>query len=384
MRISAIVSTALTRFVRDRFNLFFVFVFPLAIVLLIGLQYGERPTPQLGLVGPDSPTVAELVDRLEDGDQVEVVRHDRRDELVGAVDAGDLDAGIVVDPDFEAQIEAGEQSRIGFITSPLGVGPQLRVVVDDALARTLAVPTAVQAAVDRGADPAQARQTATAQLPIIDVVATEVTTTGDRLFPEGISGYDIGAASQLVLFMFLTSLTGAAALIQSRRLGVITRMRSTPTSVGTILGGEAIARFAIAALQGVYIMVATVVLFGVDWGNLPAAVAVLVAFAAVGAAAAMLTGAVFDNDEQAAGIAVIIGLGLAALGGAMLPVELFSDTMLTIARFIPHYWAIDALAEVVRRGGTIADIGTQLGVLALFTVAIGTVAVWRLRVALTR
>jgi ABC-2 type transport system permease protein len=126
------------------------------------------------------------------------------------------------------------------------------------------------------------------------------------------------------------------------------------------------------------------VLFGVDWGNLPAAIAVLAAFAAVGAAAAMLTGAVFDNDEQASGIAVIIGLGLAALGGAMLPVELFSDTMLTIARFIPHYWAIDALAEVVRRDGTIADIGTQLGVLALFTAGIGVLAMWRLRATLTR
>ncbi|MDZ7677592.1 MAG: ABC transporter permease [Acidimicrobiales bacterium] len=321
MRITAIVGTALTRFIRDRFNLFFVFVFPLALVLLIGVQYGEPPTPQLGVVAGTGSLADELVDRLEENEQLEVVPHDDRDSLL--------------------------------------------------------------AAVERGADAEQAAQVARDQLAITELITVETTTTGDRLFPEDVTGYDIGAASQLVLFIFLTSLTGSAAIIQSRRLGVTTRMLSTPTSLSTIIGGEGVARFAIAVLQGVYIMVATVVLFDVNWGSLVASATILAAFATVGAAAAMLSGALFDNDEQASGIAVITGLGLAALGGAMLPVELFSDTMVTIAKVIPHYWALDAFAEVVRHGGSVADIVPQLAVLLGFAAAIGTAAVWRLRVTLT-
>ncbi|MFP4512283.1 MAG: ABC transporter permease [Acidimicrobiales bacterium] len=382
MRITAIVATALIRFIRDRFNLFFVFVFPLAIVLLIGVQYGDPPAPRLGVVSSTGPLADELVDRLDDNEQLEVVHHGDRDSLLAAVDDG-LDAGLVIPSDLDDQAGSGEPTRIEFISSPLGVGPQLQAIVDDAVARTMALPTAIHAAVERGADAEQAAQVARDQLAITELITVEITTTGDRLFPEDVTGYDIGAASQLVLFMFLTSLTGSAAIIQSRRLGVTTRMLSTPTSLSTVIGGEGVARFAIAVLQGVYIMVATVVLFDVNWGSLVASATIIAAFATVGAAAAMLSGAVFDNDEQASGIAVITGLGLAALGGAMLPVELFSDTMVTIAKVIPHYWALDAFAEVVRHGGSVADIVPQLAILFGFAAAIGTVAVWRLRVTLT-
>jgi ABC-2 type transport system permease protein len=383
VRIRAIVTTALLRFARDRSNIFFVFIFPLAIVLLIGLQYSEAPTPRLGVVAGDQPLSLAIVDRLDTSDHVDVIRYHGHDPLVRHVEDGDIDAGLIIPTDLDARTAGGEASQLGFITAPFGVGPQLRSLVDDALAEVLAIPTAVHAAVERGADPGQAALVATEQEPLTRLIAVSTTTTGDRLFPEELTGYDIGAAGQLVLFMFLTSLAGSAAMIQSRRLGVTSRMLSTPTSVGTIILGEASARFAIAVTQGVYIMVATVVLFDVNWGNLVAAATILTAFGAVGAAAAMLSGSVFENDEQASGIMIILALGMGALGGSMLPVELFSDTMLGIARAIPHFWALDAFAEVVRRDGTVIDILPQLGILLGFAAVIGAVAVWRLRRTLT-
>jgi ABC-2 type transport system permease protein len=98
----------------------------------------------------------------------------------------------------------------------------------------------------------------------------------------------------------------------------------------------------------------------------------------------MLMGSVFQNDQQAGGIGVMLGLGLAALGGAMVPVEVMPSGMQNVARFTPHAWAIDAFGELVREDGTIVDIGPQLGVLALFAVALLVLAAWRFRVALTR
>lgn len=384
MKVFAIVAIELKRFTRDRFNIFFVLIFPLAIVLLIGLQYGEPPTPEVGLVSGDGPLATEIADRLDGSDRIELTRYDESDELIGAVDDGDLAAGVVIPIDLDDRVAAGGPTIIGFVSSPLGLGPQLQAIVDDAVNRTLAVPTAVAAAVDLGADPGSAEQTAQDLASITELISVATSTTGDRLFPEDLSGYDIGAAGQLVLFMFLTSLTGSATMIQNRRLGISSRMMSTPTSLRTLIAGEAAARFAIALTQGAYIMVATVALFGVNWGNLVAAIAILAAFGAVGASAAMLAGATFKNDEQAGGVSVVVALGLAALGGSMLPIELFSDTMVTIAQGIPHFWALDAFAEVVRHDGTVADITTQLGILLSFAAAIGVVAVWRLRATLTR
>lgn len=385
MKVWAIVATALLRFTRDRFNLFFVFVLPLAIVLLIGLQYGDVGDPQLGLVVPADDTLGdELRQRLAEIEDLEVVDLDTRAEVLDRVDDGELDAGLVVPEGFSSSIADGEPIELTYVSAGDGLGPQLQNLVGDALSRTLAVPTAVHAAVELGADADAARAAALGNESMLELLEVRTVTAGDRLFPEGTTGYDVGATGQLVLFVFLTSLTGSAAIIQSRRLGVTTRMLSTPTPVRTILLGEAVARFTIAVTQGVYIMLATVVLFGVEWGNLLASAAILAALGAVGAAAAMLSGATFANEDQASGITVVLALALGALGGSMLPIELFSDTMRTIAKAIPHFWAIDAFSDVVRHGATVPDILSQLGVLLAFAVAIGMVAVWRLRRTLVR
>lgn len=160
-------------------------------------------------------------------------------------------------------------------------------------------------------------------------------------------------------------------------------MMSTPTSVRSIIFGEAAGRLFIGLLQGLYILVAVLVVFGVDWGDPIGAVAILVAVAAVSAGAAMCFGTFFSNPEQASGIGVMASLGLAALGGAMLPVELFSDPPTTVARMTPHYWAITAYAELIRHDGTVLDIGTHLLVLTGFAVSL-LVAAWRMRIVLTR
>ncbi|HKZ24352.1 MAG TPA: ABC transporter permease, partial [Acidimicrobiia bacterium] len=95
-------------------------------------------------------------------------------------------------------------------------------------------------------------------------------------------------------------------------------------------------------------------------------------------------GATFSNDAQAGGIGVVLALGLAALGGCMLPAELFSPTMQTVAHITPHAWALDGFAELVRRNGTVADILAELGVLIVYATVLLLLAAWRLRIALTR
>jgi ABC-2 type transport system permease protein len=67
----------------------------------------------------------------------------------------------------------------------------------------------------------------------------------------------------------------------------------------------------------------------------------------------------------------------------MVPLEIFPDTMVTIAHFTPHAWGLDGFAELIRRGGTITSIATELAVLAGFAVALLALGAWRLRAKLT-
>jgi ABC-2 type transport system permease protein len=212
----------------------------------------------------------------------------------------------------------------------------------------------------------------------------EVSAVGEAIFPDTLGQFDLGAASQLVLFVFLTALTSSAALILTRQLGISSRMLSTPTRMGSIVVGESLGRFGVGLLQGLYIMGLTLVIFSVNWGNPIGAILILVALSAVGAGAGLLLGAIFNNDQQASAVSPMIGIGLAALGGCMFPLELFSPTMQKVAHITPHAWALDGFAELVRRGGSPVDILPELGVLTLYATVLLVIAGWRLRVAITR
>jgi ABC-2 type transport system permease protein len=214
-------------------------------------------------------------------------------------------------------------------------------------------------------------------------VAVAVTSTGEARFPETLGQFDLGASQQLLLFVFLTSLAGSVALVQTRQWGVTRRMVSTPTGTGTIVGGEALGRFLVALVQGVFIMIGSLLLFSVNWGDPIGAVAILLMFCAVGAGAGMLVGSIVDNDQQAGSFGIFAALGVAALGGCMVPIEFFPETMQTVAHFTPHAWGLDGFAELVRRDGTIADIVPELLVLAGFAAGLLALAAWRLRKTLT-
>jgi ABC-2 type transport system permease protein len=191
-----------------------------------------------------------------------------------------------------------------------------------------------------------------------------------------------GAATQLILFTFVNSLAGSAGLVQTRQYGVLKRMLSTPVSSGSILAGETLGRFLIAALQGVFIIVAAALLFGVNWGDPLGAATVLGLFALVSTGAAMMFGSILANEQQA-GALVPFGLALAALGGCMVPLEVFPDTMRTLAHVTPHAWANEAFEELTQNGAGIAEVLPQLGVLAAFAAVFLAVGSLLLRRTLT-
>jgi ABC-2 type transport system permease protein len=371
------------RFARDRLNLFFVFVFPVAMVLVIGLQFGGDQDPRLGVVGEGGGTGTALMADVEAG-KVDVVMIDDEAAMRDRVASTDLDAGVVLPDDLDAELAAGRPVVLDVVLANSEEGQQMQAVVSDAASRVAAPTTAAAAAVERGAEAGAAAAAAEAGSAVVGTVTVDTVTTGDRLFPEGLGQYDVAAPGLLVLFVFVNGLTGATALIETRRLGVSRRMMSTPTAVRTIIAGEGLGRWIIAMIQAVYILVATMALFGMGWGDPIGAAAVLVAVSAVAAGAAMLFGSVFSKPEQAGAIGVVVALALGALGGAMLPIELFGDTLARVARLTPHYWAIDAFAELIRHDGSIVDILPQLGILIAMAAGLLLIASWRLRSAITR
>jgi ABC-2 type transport system permease protein len=354
----------LRRVFRDRVGLFFILVFPFLIILAIGAVFGSGFTPLVGVVPGGDELGADLVRRLEATEGIDVRTFADRETLTTAVERGEAEAGLIVPEDYDEAVRSGRTVDLPFLSRPAGGGAQVALTVDAALAEQSAALRAARlveseelASFDEGLESARGLAETVPRVEVRERVAGGEAAPGD---------FDYGAAQQLVLFVFVISLSASSMLIESRRLGVSRRMLASPTPAGTILAGESLGRFAIALFEGVLIFVVTLLLFGVDWGDPVAGLAIIVLFAIVGTGAATLMGASLHNAEQAGALGVFIGLGFAALGGSMVPIDLFPPAVAAVAHVTPHAWALEAFDAVLREGAGVTDVWPELAVLTAY------------------
>lgn len=385
MKALAIAANDLRRLLRWRANIFFLFVLPMLIILLLGAVFGGTQRARIGLLNHDRGVLGQrFVAALASRPSTKVVVYRSEGALQAAVSRGDADAGLVIPANYDAVLAAGRAATLGYFARPDSVAQQLRPTVQSVAAeqsRTIAAAQALQERLNLPFGAALVRaQTVAARTPRIRVSLT-APDGGPYL---GTSGrFQQGASTELVLFIFLTSMTGAAFMIETRRLGIARRMLSTPTSTTAIIAGQLLGRLAVALSQALIIVLGSMLFFGVTWGDPLGSAAVILAFSLVGTGVAVLVASLAKTEQQAQPIAFLLGLGLAALGGSMAPLEVFPSTARTIAHLTPHAWANDAFSKLLKHGGDLVTVLPQIGVLMAFAAAATGFAVWQLRRSLT-
>ena len=385
MKMIAIAGADTRRLLRWRANVFFLFVLPMLIILLLGAAFGGGATSRLGIVQQDrGPLARQFVAALRARPSTSLVSYARASDLRHAVSAGTVDAGIVVPATYDARISSGATAAVPYLGRPNSVAQQLRATVQS-VAATQGTTLAAAQALSRqhGVPFDQALAHATATAATTPRVVVRLTAPSGGVYSTAQGRFDQSASTELVLFVFLNSLNGAMWLIETRRLGIARRMMSTPTGMRTIVGGELLGRLTVALIQAAIIVLGCVLLFGVNWGDPLGASAVILSFALVSTGAAILLGSLFSSEQQAGPVALLLGLGLAALGGSMVPLEVFGPAARAIAHLTPHAWANEAFTKLVKHGGDLVSVLPQIGVLLGFAAVMLTIAVWQLRRALT-
>lgn len=386
MKMLTIAWFNIVRLFRDRQGLVFVFAMPIAIIVVFGLAFGGQGVRELGIANADEGALsAEIVAMLDDPDgAVEIRAFGSPEALRDAVQHNRVDMGIVIPEGFDSAVRNGGTATVEFVARPgEPIGAALRPLVDDVLRhQAVLVKAARFAMAERGIGFDEALAEARRHDEQLGGVSVRSEMTAEAGIEPGMNGYLMGAQSQLVMFIFMISMTAAAQLIATRQLGISRRMYASPTPARTIILGEALGRFAVAMIQGLFIFLITAIVFGVEWGDPIAATLVLVAFALVSSGAAMLIGSIAQNPEQASSIGVGVAMLLAAFGGAMVPPEVFPDIMRTLSHVTPHAWAIDAFRDLTLRDKDLLGILPQLAVLAGFAIALIALATIRFRKAL--
>ncbi|HEY6397396.1 MAG TPA: ABC transporter permease [Solirubrobacteraceae bacterium] len=384
MKALAIARVDLRRLLRWRASLFFLLILPLTIILLLGAAFGSNKARVGFLGGSGGPLASQFVAALRMAPSLELGKYRSISDLQSAVAHGTVDAGIAVPGNYDAVLAQGGRVSVNYFARPDSVAQQLRATVQSVVAgqaRVLTVAQLIQR--DGRTTLTSALDTASTLARGTPAVAVTLTAPAGGPYTTSSSRFSGGASTQLLLFIFLNSLTGASWVIETRRLGIARRVLSTPTTPRTLIAGQLLGRLAIALLQALIIVIGTLLLFGVHWGNPLGTAAVILSFSLVATGAAMLLGTLFSNEAQAGSFALLLGLGFAALGGSMAPLEIFPKTALLIAHITPHAWANEAFSKLLKHGGDLVSVLPQVGVLLGFALVAITLSVWQLRRVIT-
>jgi ABC-2 type transport system permease protein len=374
VKVVTIAALSLRRLLRDRVGLFFVLIFPVVITTLIGFAVfsGSFDTIDVGILNrSEGPLSDSLIEQLTKAPSLEVEHFKSREDLDTAVRRNTIAAGLIIPPDYDEALTEGEQVEVLFIPSPRRGSPAaVQSQVGSFLTGQGVLVRAATFASREGAGDFSENLKRAEELRPQDTSAVTATfeTIGKREDDSAFQGFTYPSASNLVLFVFITSLTASSQLIEARRSGIALRMVSTPTSARAVMLGSIFGRFAIALFQGLFIFVVGTLLFDVKWGDPLGTAALIFLFCLVATGIAMLAGAVLRTPEQA-GLGVPLGIGLGMLGGCMWPLEIVGPTMRAVGHATPHAWAMDGFISLLR-GNPVSDITTELTVLAAFALGL--------------
>lgn len=381
MTATAFLRVSIRRIIRDRTALFFMIVLPVLIILIIGMTIRGTGRLRVGVVDEGAGTLSrELRVALENAPSLDVHHVSTESAGATAVRRGELVAAVVLPRDLDAQLRGTTTVEIPVIADQTNTSQQAATAAIESVlaehgARVMAARYVV-AQTGANFDVALSRAARTQQaIPVADV-HTEAVNATSSILPEG---FDYSAPTMLVLFVFINAVAGGAAMIESRRLGIYARASAAPVTARTIIGGETLTYLILAICQSILIVGVGAIFFGVHWGNAPAASVLVLTWALVGTSAGMLSGTLFRTAEQASAIGPAAGIALGMLGGCMWPLEIVPKAMRTIGHAIPHAWAVDAWVTLLSKGGTITDIGRQVGILIAYAVVLLSIAVVRLR-----
>ena len=309
-------------FVREPGALFWVFVFPIALSLVLGIAYREQGPATVPVAVVDGLRATELADRLgKDG--VLVPRVQSEDEARRGLQSGKVQA--VVTPSGAILIDETQPN-----------GRLVAVVVRDAIGRT-------------GDAPAVA----------IENVNRPGSRFIDFLLP-GIFGFSIMSSS----------IWGIGwALVQLRTRRLLKRFAATPMKRPHLLLSFVLFRMLLTIVETGVLLGFAVLVFDVHvQGSLLALATMVAAGVLAFAGIALLCGSRAENSETAGGLMNLATLPMTILSGVFFPVDKFPDWMQPAVHALPLTALNDAVRAIQNEGASLAAQGPSLLVLAAWAV----------------
>ena len=404
----------------DRGALITLFVIPIVFILIMtsaglgGVTRSDQPFEVLVVNEDGGSLAATAIGALRATDGLRLVEAAdgaplTRDAAERLIVDGQYDLAVVFPADFSARVLAAatdanaQPAVVTFVADP-ALGPQVlgpfAGAVQGAIGSTAAraqVPRQLGAAFEDLASQAPAEQA-----PLINQVGTALVArldSGSGPSSAGGSGvrFEQAAPRGFVLTqlprpveqnvpgyalfgVFFIMQILATSLLGEKRDGTFRRLLAAPLSRAALLLGKLLPYYLVNLVQVALMFAIGVLVFDLRLGREPLALVVLTL--AAGAAATglgLLLAALGKTTEQVSGLAALLSIVLAALGGALFPVTFMPPLMRALSQVTPHAWALAGYQDVIVRGLGLGAILTELGALLGFAALFFAGALWRFR-----
>jgi ABC-type multidrug transport system permease subunit len=206
----------------------------------------------------------------------------------------------------------------------------------------------------------------------------------------GAQRYQLLVPSYTVMFAFFLVMTVGWLFAAERRQGTLKRLRAAPIGRGQVLLGKLLPVFVLALGQGLLLLLAGKLVFGMRWGPAQWSLGeqvlyllpVVAATALAAAGLSLLVAALARTEVQVALYGAVPVLVLALVGGCVLPPEMMPEQTRWLTLVTPQGWALKAYRELLGAGpGAMPDLAvvwSSCAALAAFGAGFLGLAWWRL------
>jgi ABC-2 type transport system permease protein len=318
----------------------YTLILPVALTLIFQVAFGSlfEPQPRMGIVDEGTSAITAAV---EDAGGIDVTRFDDVEEMKAAVEANDVDAGLVLPAGFDAAVRTGGRPELQFYIGGESYAAN-RIILSVTTIDLVREIEGSAAPVD------------------VDIVSF-----GEAGLPTSVRLVPVIVFYALVMAGVFVP---GSSLVEEKEHGTLMAMLVTPVRVREVL----VAKWALGVLLATVMSVVTLLL-NRAMGPRPLEVLLVILVAAVMTSViGLLVGVVAKDSTMFFGM--VKGTGVLLFAPAIFYV--FPDWPQWIAMFFPLYWIIEPIWQVSVMGASITTVWTELVVALTITAAMVVAVAW--------
>jgi len=187
-----------------------------------------------------------------------------------------------------------------------------------------------------------------------------------------------GFGMQGLLFF---AMEAAVGLARERRQGIWQRLRAAPIPTSLILVSKGISTTFVAFMILVAMFGFGALVFHIRvLGSASGFLAMTLATSLMAATFGLLLATLGRTETQSRGLSILLILVMLATGGAWFPMAKMPLFVQRMSDWLPVRWAVEGFDGVTWRGVVLADSLRHAGVLSLFSIVFGVLALIRLKI----